>query len=159
MFVIMQCWNNLSPGEMKRPLPERMGLTLQHAGVSITVTSVTDFVAFAIGATTVSRSDAEISFMTLNNCLTFFGKVLPALQSFCVYAALGVFATYIFQATFFVACFALDQKRIEDARNSMFPCYKHTNFNPNSCSRNNYAQWFFDKIYSKLLLKKGSKVK
>jgi Niemann-Pick C1 protein len=53
MFVIMQCWNNLLTSEKKRPLAERMGLTLQHAGVSITVTSVTDFVAFAIGATTV----------------------------------------------------------------------------------------------------------
>ena len=53
MFVIVQCWNNLSPSESKRSLQERMGLTLQHAGVSITVTSITDVVAFAIGATTV----------------------------------------------------------------------------------------------------------
>ena len=32
-----------------------MGLTMKHAGVAITVTSLTDFIVFAIGATTVSR--------------------------------------------------------------------------------------------------------
>jgi len=54
MFVIVQCWNNLTSVEKKKTLAERMGLTLKHAGVSITVTSVTDFAAFVIGGTTVS---------------------------------------------------------------------------------------------------------
>jgi Niemann-Pick C1 protein len=55
MFVIMQCWNNLSDKEKKMSLPERVGLTMKHAGVSITVTSITDFVAFAVGGTTVRK--------------------------------------------------------------------------------------------------------
>lgn len=45
------------------------------AGVSITVTSITDFVAFMISATTA----------------------LPALESFCVYSAFGVLALYVLQ--------------------------------------------------------------
>ena len=53
MFVIIEAWNNLSAVEKQNPLPERVALAMKHAGVSITVTSVTDFVAFAIGATTV----------------------------------------------------------------------------------------------------------
>ena len=53
MFVIVQCWNNLTKEEMKRSLPVRIASTMKHAGVSITITSVTDFAAFAIGATTV----------------------------------------------------------------------------------------------------------
>lgn len=46
MFVIIQNWNNLSPVDAKKSIPEKLGLTLQHAGVSITVTSLTDFFAF-----------------------------------------------------------------------------------------------------------------
>ena len=56
MFVIMACWYNLHKDATiaKRPLPERLGLTMQQAGVSVTVTSVTDILAFGIGACTVS---------------------------------------------------------------------------------------------------------
>jgi Niemann-Pick C1 protein len=53
MFVIVQCWSNLNKEEMKRSLPVRIGICMKHAGVSITITSVTDFAAFAVGATTV----------------------------------------------------------------------------------------------------------
>ena len=35
------------------PLPQRMGLAMEHAGVSVTVTSITDILAFGIGACTV----------------------------------------------------------------------------------------------------------
>jgi len=75
MFVIVQCWYNLPQTEIQgKPLHERIGLTLQvylkrtlvqnmlneiffyifkHAGVAITVTSMTDVFAFGIGAVTV----------------------------------------------------------------------------------------------------------
>lgn len=55
---------------------ERVAVTfataLSHAGVSITITSFTDFVAFLIGSTTA----------------------LPALSSFCVYAAVGILCVF-----------------------------------------------------------------
>ena len=56
MFVIMQCWYNLEsdPRAKNRDIVEKVGLTLQHAGVAITVTSLTDVFAFGIGAVTVS---------------------------------------------------------------------------------------------------------
>lgn len=38
----------------RRSIGEQIGLTLKHAGVSITVTSFTDIVASTIGGTTVS---------------------------------------------------------------------------------------------------------
>ena len=50
----MQAWNRLSASERKLPLEQQAGHALKHAGVSITVTSITDIVAFGIGATTVS---------------------------------------------------------------------------------------------------------
>ena len=53
MFVTMQCFNNLNSEEQKKSREERFGLTLRRAGAAITVTSLTDFLAFAIGGTTV----------------------------------------------------------------------------------------------------------
>jgi Patched family len=35
------------------PIDEAMALTLKHAGVSITITSLTDVFAFAVGSVTV----------------------------------------------------------------------------------------------------------
>ena len=53
MFVIVQCYDQLLPEERQLPMPERIGLTMKHAGMSILVTSVTDVCAFAVGSTTV----------------------------------------------------------------------------------------------------------
>ena len=57
MFVIVQCWDNLKkePHTAGMSLHERIGLAMQHAGVSVTVTSLTDVFAFGIGAVTVSK--------------------------------------------------------------------------------------------------------
>ena len=54
----MQAWNRLSASERKLPLEQQAGHALKHAGVSITVTSITDIVAFGIGATTVNRQES-----------------------------------------------------------------------------------------------------
>lgn len=58
MFVMMACWKKVqrehpSPRDPST-LPERMGMMLQMAGSSITITSFTDVVAFIIGSITVT---------------------------------------------------------------------------------------------------------
>ena len=57
MFVIVQCMTNLKsdPDYSKWSLDTKLGMALRHAGVSITVTSATDVVAFAVGAVTVNN--------------------------------------------------------------------------------------------------------
>lgn len=55
IFVMMACWRQIEAKYRQHSIPEKMGLMLQHAGASITVTSITDVVAFGIGATTVSK--------------------------------------------------------------------------------------------------------
>ncbi|XP_015768303.1 PREDICTED: Niemann-Pick C1 protein-like [Acropora digitifera] len=89
MFVIVQAWDNI-PSDVvkKRGIPEAIGLALKHAGCSITITSLTDFLAFMIGATTI----------------------LPALRSFCIFAGIGIIADFALQATLFTAFLALDAR-------------------------------------------------
>ncbi|KAF2346973.1 Protein patched/dispatched [Trinorchestia longiramus] len=131
MFVIMQAWNNLSKEEQQQPLNVRVGYTMKHAGASITVTSATDIVAFAIGSMTV----------------------LPALRSFCVYAAIGIGAVFFFQATFFVAWFAFDQRRSESRRHGVLCCFKLSDdYKVNDCSQRDLCQTFFGGVYSTVLL-------
>lgn len=48
--------------------------------------------------------------------------MLPSLKSFCIYAAVGVFLTYIFAITFVVAVFTLDERRIKGNRNPILTC-------------------------------------
>ena len=55
MFVIMQAFDNLNPSEKKSGDDAfNIGLAMRHAGVAITVTSITDVVVFGVGASTVS---------------------------------------------------------------------------------------------------------
>lgn len=57
-----------------------MGCALRHAGVAITVTSLTDFAAFTVGATTVSvfLCTTPVSGLELNT-LTNLAKTLTSL--------------------------------------------------------------------------------
>jgi Niemann-Pick C1 protein len=144
MFVIVQCWDTLDKRRKAKPsshlndlsLPERFGETLSHAGVAITITSVTDIIAFGVGGTTV----------------------LPALKSFCIYASVGIVATYWFQVTFFVAWMSLDVRRSEDNRNACCPCFKHSeDFKTNKCSQTSICQTIFVGL-GKLLTKWPVKV-
>ena len=56
MFVILQCFNNQEKSRTTDDLGERIGNAMRHAGVAITVTSLTDVCAFAIGCITVGTS-------------------------------------------------------------------------------------------------------
>ncbi|XP_064108422.1 protein patched homolog 1-like [Macrobrachium nipponense] len=136
MFVIITAWNNIPKMYQNKELCERIGMTMQHAGVSITVTSATNFLAFIIG----SSSD------------------LPALRYVCLYAAIGIAAVYIFQATFFVACLVFDQRRLEDNRQGLLWCWKIKNWQPNQCSQIDLCKTFFTKIYGNYLIRAPSQI-
>ena len=59
-------------------LKERMSLTFKDAGVSITVTSLTDGLSFGVG------------------CMATF----PSVRIFCLYATVAVVFVYVYQLTF-----------------------------------------------------------
>merc|ERR1712128_104489 len=102
MFVIMECWHNLArdPAISALSIPERMGRTMKHAGVSVTVTSITDVFAFGIGACTI----------------------MPGLRAFCVSAAICIAWIFCLQVSWFIAWVTLDQRRIEQKKHGIFPC-------------------------------------
>ena len=54
-FIMMASWEQILSVEKNRmkPLAEQVGLMLSHAGAAICITSLTDVVAFIIGASTV----------------------------------------------------------------------------------------------------------
>ena len=66
MFVIVQCWTNMkrNPSSQGLCIADKMGIALKHAGVSVTVTSLTDVFAFGVGAVTVGKFD----YKKLNSC-------------------------------------------------------------------------------------------
>ena len=134
MFVIMQAFDNLSASEKQETVAKKLGRTMKHAGVAITITSVTDILAFAIGATTV----------------------LPALSGFCIYASLGIFFIYFYVITFFLAWFSLDQQRVESLRDGCV-CIKKENWSPNQLSQKSFLSSAFDRI-SKILVVKSAKI-
>uniref|UniRef100_A0AAG5CW11 SSD domain-containing protein n=2 Tax=Anopheles atroparvus TaxID=41427 RepID=A0AAG5CW11_ANOAO len=130
MFVMMACYRKVRKVNPDLPLAERMGLMLQHAGASITVTSLTDIVAFVVGSVTV----------------------IPSLQSFCIYAAAGVFMMFFFVITFFVAIFTLDEIRIASRRNSFLLWVVHDEKSTALWCEYNLMHRFIKVLYSKFLL-------
>jgi len=81
-FVMLSAWRR-SPTHST--IPERMGLAYSEAAVSITVTSVTDFLSFFAGVITP----------------------FPCVRIFCIYTGTAVGFIYVWQLTFFGACLAL----------------------------------------------------
>ncbi|UYV66138.1 daf-6 [Cordylochernes scorpioides] len=81
-FVLLAAWRRTDPS---RSVEDRMKETYRHAGVSITITSLTNLLSFAIGAT------GPFSSMFI----------------FCTYTAVSVVSTFIFQITFFGGLMAL----------------------------------------------------
>jgi len=71
----------------------RIAGCLAAGGTSITITSLTDFIAFIVG----------------------YWTDLTALQSFSAFVATGILFVYIFQITFFMGFLALDARREERA--------------------------------------------
>jgi Niemann-Pick C1 protein len=133
IFVIMSALRKVKSESSELKLSEKIGKTLEKAGASITITSLTDIIAFVVGGTTV----------------------LPSLRSFCVFAALCILMTYLYVVTFFVAVLTLDEMRLAKNRNGCLPCIVHKETKlwcePNLLPRS------IRFLYSKLILNKVGK--
>ncbi|XP_074625467.1 patched domain-containing protein 3-like isoform X3 [Acropora palmata] len=75
---------------------------MTHSGATITMTTMTDVVAFAVSTSTA----------------------FPAIRYFCIYAALSVTFAYLMIITYFVAVMYFDLKRIRAGRRDCLPLCK-----------------------------------
>ncbi|WKY12896.1 hypothetical protein Q1695_004034 [Nippostrongylus brasiliensis] len=74
----------------KMPLEDQIAETMEEAGPSITVTSLTNILSFGIGILTPT----------------------PAISIFCLYTCVGVAIDFVYQLTFFVAALVYEEMRI-----------------------------------------------
>ncbi|UYV60769.1 daf-6 [Cordylochernes scorpioides] len=81
-FVLMAAWRRTDPS---LPLEKRIEQTYNHAGVSITITSLTNMTSFLLGAT----------------------SPFHATNILCLNAAVSVMLTYLYQLCFFGGCLVL----------------------------------------------------
>ncbi|XP_054847809.1 patched domain-containing protein 3-like [Eublepharis macularius] len=91
MFIMVSCWQHT---KVKDTVVDRMANTYAEAAVSVTITTLTDVLAFYIGIAT--------SF--------------PSIQSFCIYTGTALVFCYIYNLTFFGAVLALNGRREESNR-------------------------------------------
>ncbi|XP_063159553.1 patched domain-containing protein 3-like [Candoia aspera] len=86
MFILVSCWQHT---KVKDSVKDRMANTYSEAAVSVTITTLTDILAFYIGIAT--------SF--------------PSIKSFCIYTGTAFVFCYIYNLTFLGAVLALNGKR------------------------------------------------
>lgn len=94
-FVMLAAWRRTS---VKLSVPERMGVMMSDAAVSITITSLTDIISFWIGIM----------------------SPFPSVKIFCSYSGLAVCFIFVWHITFFAACMAISGYCEEKNLHSIF---------------------------------------
>ncbi|XP_067143060.1 patched domain-containing protein 3-like [Centruroides vittatus] len=87
-FVLIGCWRVTNS---KQKVEKRMEVTYCEAGISITLTSLTNFISYCIGMM----------------------SPFPFIRIFCYYTATCIVFTFLYQITFFGGCLALSGYREE----------------------------------------------
>ncbi|XP_075684833.1 patched domain-containing protein 3-like [Rhinoderma darwinii] len=98
MFIMISSWQQT---KVKNKVEERMAETYAEAAVSITITTLTDVLAFYIGILTSFRS----------------------VQSFCIYTGTAILFCFLYNVTCFGAFLALNGRR-EESNRHWFICKK-----------------------------------
>ena len=85
---------------------------MEHAGVAISITTLTDLVAFAIAS-----FSSKIFFVRLaRRCTLCFCFLNHVHRTFCYFAILSLSFVYLYICTFFLAALAIDQRRMDAGR-------------------------------------------
>ncbi|XP_032681193.1 protein patched homolog 3-like isoform X3 [Odontomachus brunneus] len=123
MFVIMQSLETMSAEDKSSDIAVRIAKAIQVSGMSITVTSFTNMVAFGIGMTTV----------------------MPFLKSFCMFAATGILFLYVYEIMFFVSCLVYDERRLAAKKDGCCFRPQRPDWRANECSRRDFQRIMFEK--------------
>ncbi len=99
MFIIVDELDRTHPDQT---VPKRLGTVMRTVGPAITMTTMTDLLAFAVGTS----------------------SKFPSIIYFCTYAALSITFAFLFLVTIFVAFMSYDCRRMNAGRRDMVPCLK-----------------------------------
>ena len=99
MFIIVDELDRVHPDQT---IPKRLGMVMRRVGPAITMTTMTDLLAFAVGTM----------------------SIFPSVVYFCTYAALSMEFAFFFLVTIFVAFMTYDCKRMNAGRRDMVPCLR-----------------------------------
>ncbi|KCV71005.1 hypothetical protein H696_01950 [Fonticula alba] len=97
VFILVNAFNRL---DRSRPVSLRVAATLASVGPSITLSALSESVAFLLGVIVT----------------------MPAVNSFALYSAVSVFIGYLLQITVFMALLSADARRREARRVDCLPC-------------------------------------
>ncbi|XP_071944362.1 patched domain-containing protein 3-like [Antedon mediterranea] len=86
MYILIASWRKTN---VRSSVEDRLSETLSEAALSITITSLTDFIAFAVGCT----------------------SVFPGVSFFCIYNAVSILFVYVYVLTFFLSCMVITGRR------------------------------------------------
>lgn len=141
VFVIVNAFNRernvARQSEDDEGLRKRSAKALSRAGASITVTSLTDLVAFAISSS----------------------SALPALASFCAYASICIFFLWAFAATFFTAAMVQDERRQKENRRDCLCCLtRKADFPEDNGEEEGKLSNYFRKYHAPAILSKAGKI-
>ncbi|XP_068736144.1 NPC intracellular cholesterol transporter 1-like isoform X1 [Montipora capricornis] len=101
IFILVQACHRHNPN-VKEDVPHKIGRVLGEVAPSMLLTSLSESVAFGLGAM----------------------STMPAVRVFSLYAAVAVIFDFLLQITAFVAILSLDTKRQENNRLDLFCCIK-----------------------------------
>ena len=99
MFIIVDELDRTHPNQT---IPKRLSTVMRTVGPAITMTTMTDLLAFAVGTS----------------------SKFPSIIYFCTYAALSITFAFLFLVTIFVVYMSYDCKRMNAGRRDMVPCFK-----------------------------------
>ncbi|XP_061193864.1 patched domain-containing protein 3-like [Saccostrea echinata] len=99
MFILMSGMAD-APPLTKVTIKDRMVFMMKKSGVAITITSLTDLLAFVIGATSVFKS----------------------IRNFCIYTGVSVFFCYLNQLFFLSPAMRINEQRTKDKRHFCCSC-------------------------------------
>ncbi|XP_015708717.1 patched domain-containing protein 3-like [Coturnix japonica] len=94
MFIMISSWEQSSSKADKTDTKSRLAETYSEAALSVTITTLTDVLAFFIGTWTA----------------------FPSVRSFCLYTGTAFVFCYVYVITFFGAIIVLDHRRVKGNR-------------------------------------------
>lgn len=144
MFILL---TGLENAPNSKPAKQKFVYMMKHAGLSITITSITTILSFFCGSLTS----------------------VQAMKHFCLYGSFGMFFDYLNQMSFFSAVVALDlrrkEKKIGDCfglvfcePNSKACCYGKYSFDSQGVPREPITRVLLRDYFTPLILKPTSRV-